>query len=78
MNQDRAHRALARGLFVLVSPAAVVGERLALEELGIVGSGLVHQHQQDFAFHIHALVVVPLIFGGLNAVAHINDVCIYG
>ena len=78
MNQDRAHRAFARGLFVFIGPTAVVGERFALEELRIVGSGFVHQHQQDFTFHINALVIVPLIFGRLDAIAHINNFCVYG
>ena len=32
MDDQHAHRALARCLFVFVGPAAVIGERLALEE----------------------------------------------
>ena len=74
VNQNHSDRAFARGFFVLVSPAAVVGEGLALEKLQIIRRRLVDQHQQDFAAHVEALVVVPVIFGCFDAVADEHDV----
>ena len=76
MYQNGANRAFARGLLVLVSPAAIVGECRPFEKISVVRWRLVHQHQQNFAAHVHALVVVPLIFGCLDSVADVNDLCV--
>jgi hypothetical protein len=65
-NRLRAH---ARGLFVLVGPAAVVGERAAAEELRIGGGRLIGEQHQDFALHVDALEIVPMKFGRDDAVA---------
>ncbi len=73
VDDQHARRAQTRGLFVLVGPASVVGQGLALEELLIVRGRLVHNHEQHFAFHVHALVVVPAIFRRIDAVAHEHD-----
>ena len=73
VDEDGADRAFARGFFVLVDPAAVVGERLAGEKFRIVRGRLVDQHEQDFAFDVDAFVVVPVVFGRLDAVADVDD-----
>ena len=74
MDQDRADGALAGRFFVFVHPATVIGEGSAGKEFGIVGGRLVDQHEQDFAFEVGTFVVVPVVFGGFDAVAHVNDV----
>ncbi len=68
---DDQHRlgAHARGLFVFVGPAAVVGERAAAEEFRIVGGRLIGEQHQDLAFDVHALEIVPMKFGRDDAVA---------
>src|SRR5712664_2211072 len=42
MNNQRADSAVPRGLFKFVGPAAIVSERFAFEEFGIVGDWFVH------------------------------------
>ena len=74
MNQDDAGCPLARRLFILVGPAAVVGERLARKEFWIVGGWLVHQHEQHLALHVHILVVVPVELWRIDAVTHPDKV----
>ena len=74
VDENHADCAFARGFFVFVSPAAVVGERFAFEKFRIVGGRLVHQHEQHFAVNVDALVVVPAIFGGFDAVADVDDI----
>src|SRR5271165_5025815 len=69
VNQDDASRALARGFFILISPTSVVSERRSLEELHIVGRRLVYQHEQHFPPYVSAFVVIPLVFGRLDAIA---------
>ena len=64
---------LAGGLLVLVGPAAVVGEGLAGEEVGIVGGRIVDDDEDDFAFDVDAGVVVPLVLGRGDAVADEDD-----
>ena len=72
VHDDDARRALARGALVLVDPAAVVEARLAREQLRIPVRVVV-QHQEHLAFHVGALEVVPLVLGGLDAVADEHD-----
>ena len=69
MDDDRARRALPRRALVLVVPAAVVEPRLAREQLRIVQSGSLFIITQDLALDVHALEVVPLVLGRLDAVA---------
>ena len=68
VHDDHAGRAMARGAFVLVGPAAVVQARLAREQLRIPVR-IVVEHHQDLALDVHALEVVPLVLGRLDAVA---------
>ena len=73
MYQNGAQCAFARGLLVLIDPATVIGEGAALEEILIVRSGLVHQHEQHFSFDVDIFVIVPVVLGRFNAIAHEND-----
>ncbi len=67
MDDDRAGRALAGGLLVLVRPATVVGHRAPVEELRVAGgkSRIIHQDDGRLAAHIEPGVVVP-VHGGLD------------
>ena len=59
MDDEHAHGSAARGFFILVGPAAVVGEGFAFEEFLIVGRRLVDDDQGDFAFQVDILAVGP-------------------
>ena len=48
-------RAAAGGLLELERPAAVIGERLAAEELRVVRGRLVREEDDDLALHVNAL-----------------------
>ena len=61
MDDDGAHRPLARRAVVLVVPAPVVKAPLAGEEIRIPVRIVVHDHE-DLAGEVHALEVVPLEF----------------
>jgi len=73
VDENYSYCAFARRYFVFVGPAAVVGEGLALEKLGIIRRGLVDQHEQDFAAHVEAFVVVPVVFRRFDSVADKNN-----
>ena len=70
MNDKRSDCALPRRFFKLVRPSPVIGQRVALEEIGILRRRLIHDHQHHLAADIHALVVVPVVFGRMDAVTH--------
>ena len=74
MDDDRRHGSLARRLFVLIGPPSVIGERGAGEKFRIVGRRLVREHHHDFAAHVDARIIVPLIFGRCNSVPHENRI----
>ena len=71
---DKQHPrgAVLRGQLELGGPATVFAQMRAVEEAGFLGGGcgLVHQHQQHLAMHVQALVIVPLVLGGVDAEAH--------
>ena len=73
VDDERADRAHARGLLELVGPAAVVGERLAAEELGVVRGRIADDAEDDLAFDVDAGVVVPVELGRGDAVADEDD-----
>src|SRR5260221_14453217 len=73
MDYEGADGAVARGLFELVGPAAVIGKRFALEEVRVVGNRLVHEEQGHFALEVDAFVIVPLLLGWGDALAHQSD-----
>ncbi len=77
VDQNHAEGAFTGSFFVFVCPAAVIGEGAAFEEIGIIGRRLVYQHEQDLAANVHALVVVPFIFRGLDSVSDENDGGVY-
>ena len=72
MDDDGAHGSLFRGAHVLVVPATVPEACFAAEEFGVPVRIVVH-HQQDFAFEVVFLVVVPVVFRRLHAVADEHD-----
>ena len=74
MDDEHAHGSATRGFFILVGPAAVVGERLALEEALVVRGGLVDDDEGNFALHVDILavgpgIVVPVVLWSVNAVS---------
>jgi hypothetical protein len=58
-----------RGFFVFIGPAAIVGKRLAKEELRILRRRLTGEENHHFAAHVGPLIVVPLVFRRNYAVA---------
>src|SRR5438128_12246226 len=70
-NQDRL-RPTPRGLLILVGPSTVVRERLACEELGVVGRRFVGEYHHDLVPYVDALVVVPAEFGRRDSMSHEN------
>ena len=69
MDDDQPARAAAHRLFVFVNPAAVVGERAAVEEFRVGGGRLVGENEDQLALHVEAPEIVPLVFGRGDAVA---------
>lgn len=76
MNQQHAGGALALGFLEFVSPAAIVRQALAVETVRLLGGRLriVDHHDQDLAFEVGALVVVPLLVLRGDAVADEHQV----
>ncbi len=72
VHDQHAQRALARGLLVLVGPAAVIGHGPAAEAPGggVLEVRVVDQDDGDLALQVDALEVVPAALGRLDAVAH--------
>src|SRR5579872_1759377 len=74
-DQDRT-RAMAGCFFVFVGPAPIIGERLASKEFRIVGGWFIREEHDYLALHVDALIVVPVKFGGHNAVADENGISV--
>ena len=75
MNNQHAHGSAPRRFLILVGPAPVVGERLALEKLLVVRGGSFTITSSNLALHVdifsvRARVVVPVVLGRIDAVAH--------
>src|SRR5450755_2688168 len=70
VNDERGHCSAAGSFLEFVGPASVVSERRAAKKSGIVGGRLVREEDQNFAFDIHALVIVPTEFGCADAVSN--------
>src|SRR5215831_14092688 len=82
MDDEDACGATTRGFFVLVGPAAVVGEGLAVEEFYVVGRRLVDDDEGDLAVEVDVLaigagVVIPVVFGGVDAVTDEDNRRVY-
>src|SRR5579875_1807266 len=73
MDDQHTDGAQTRGLLIFVGPAAVVGEGLAFEEAVIVRGRLIHDDQKDFALDVYTGIVVPMVFGSINAIAYKNN-----
>ena len=75
VHDQHAHGPLAGGFLVLVGPAAVIGHGLAVEPArGRVARrglevGVIDQDDGHLALQVHALEVVPVPLGGLDAIA---------
>ena len=76
MDEQNRNRSLAGSFFELIGPTAVIGERLALEKLGIIGRRLIHDHHQHFALEIGILVIVPFVLGSFDAIADKHNVSV--
>ena len=68
VNDDRARRPEPRGYLVLVGPAPVIQPALACEQVS-VPVRIAVQHDQHLAGHVLALVIVPVVFRRLDAIA---------
>src|ERR1035438_2891090 len=73
VDDEGADSSAAGGFLVFVSPAAVVGESLAGEEVGVVGGWVADDDEDDFAADIDVGVVIPLVLGRGDAVADEDD-----
>jgi len=78
VDDEDANGSAAGGFFILVGPAAVVGEGFGVEELLIIGRRLGDDDEGDLAVKVDVLavgagVVVPLVLGRVNAVADEDD-----
>ena len=69
MDDKNGLGAVARGLLVLVGPAAVIGEGFPPEKFRIVRRRLVGEQDQHFALDVHAFEVIPMEFGRHDSVA---------
>ena len=78
VDQDHAGGTLPGGFLILVGPATVIGHGIAVEEAGLrVGiTGVVDQHDHRLACNIEAFIVVPVIFGGHDAIAHKDKIAV--
>jgi hypothetical protein len=70
VNDQHTECAATRCFFVFVGPATIVGEGLTLEEFFVAGGRLVDDDENDFAFHVGAGVIVPVVLRRVNAVSH--------
>ena len=79
VDHQHRRRPLARRLLEFVGPAAVEGHGIAVEPprhrmpLGGTEVGVVDDDQQDLALQVHALEVVPLPLGRVDAIAGEDD-----
>ena len=77
MQQDGTGGPATSCFFILVSPTAVVSERFAGEKVRFVSRGrrIVDEHHEDLAPIIGvAFVVVPTLFGRLDAVTDEDEI----
>ncbi len=73
VNDQRRQCPAPRRLLELVGPPAVVGQRFALEKIGIIRGGFVHEEQRHLTVEVDALVIVPVILRSFDSVAHKHD-----
>src|SRR4051794_14451350 len=68
MDNQSPDGSAAAGLFILVGPAAVVGQGLAGEEAGVIGGWVADDDEDDFSADVDAVVVIPFELGGVDSV----------
>ena len=68
VDDDNRRGSVARGFFIFIGPAPVVGERRPSEEIGIGRRRLAGEQHDYFAAHIDSLIIVPLVLGRDDAV----------
>ncbi len=73
MDDQSGCRSAPRRLLKLVCPPAVIRQRLALEKIAIIRAGLVHEEQRHFPVKVDVLVIVPVVLGRLDSIAHKHD-----
>src|SRR5690625_1085143 len=71
MDNDGSERTHLFCFFKLIAPPAVVEAGVALKQIRVVGGVAVFINEY-FSCHIFSLVIIPLIFGSLNAVTYIE------
>jgi hypothetical protein len=80
VEQDCSEGSASRSFLVFVGPAAVVRERFAAKEIRIRGGRrwIVHQHHENLAaiISVGALVIVPALLRGVDAITNKNQVSI--
>ena len=71
VDEQHAGRTAPPRLLILVRPAAVVRQRVGLEEVRLLGGRgwVVDEADEHLARHVHVFVVVPLVAGVRDAVA---------
>ena len=72
MNNNRTDCALPRRTKVLVIPTAIPKPCLSGKQVGIPVRVVVH-NQQDLALEINVFIVIPVVFGCLDAIADEDD-----
>src|SRR3546814_16279064 len=79
VDDQRGGGALAGRLLIFVCPAAVIGHRAAVElALGLLGLpvGIVDEDDDRLPLHIDPGIVVPALFGRVDAVSDEDDVAV--
>ena len=70
MNDQRRDSSAPGRLLELVGPSAVIGQRLAFEELCVVGSRIIQKQKCDFSREVGIPVVIPVIFRGADPISN--------
>src|SRR5699024_10721446 len=57
---------LARGVWILIGPPAVIGHVFSAGEVIVIKAGVINHHDQNFISYIYVWVIVPIIFRCMN------------
>ena len=80
MDDQRRRCALARGFFIFIRPAAIIGHRPAAEwAFQTFGAeiGIVDHDDHGLALYIEPGIVVPAFFRRVDAIAYKHDVAVF-
>ena len=58
---------LSASLLKLIDPSSVIGHVSSPEQLTVVVAWIVHHRDDDLPLHVNPFIVVPSIFGSMNA-----------